>query len=135
MTGLIKIGSQEIPVVSNAATGFIFKSCFHEDLLTFLAGDTPDEGLMTEMLLKAFYIMAKQAEISEMSVLLKSDLNYDSFIEYISKFEILDSGSIATQVYNIWCGNANTGEESETSEAPDGETKKSKKKAVTTTAK
>jgi Ni,Fe-hydrogenase I large subunit len=134
MTGLIKVGSQEIPVVSNAATGFIFKSCFHEDLLTFLAGDKPDEGLMTEMLLKAFYIMAKQAEISEMSVLLKSGLNYDSFIEYISKFEILDSGSIATQVYNVWCGNADTGETAENSEAPE-DSKKSKKKAASTTAK
>lgn len=132
MTGKIKIGSQEIPVVSNAATGFIFKTCFHEDLLSFLAGDTPSDGLATEMLTKAFYIMAKQAKIHEMSVLLKS-LNYDSFIEYISQFEMLDTGSIASQVFTIWNGNASMGETVEESTSEDS--KKSKKKAASTTAK
>lgn len=133
MTGLIKIGSQEIPVVCNAATGFIFKTCFHEDLLSFLAGDTPSDGLATEMLTKAFYIMAKQAEIHEMSVLLKSGLNYDSFIEYISQFEMLDTGSIASQVFDIWNGNANMGETVEENTSEDS--KKTKKKAASTTAK
>ena len=68
MHGIIKIGDKAVDVVSNAATAFIFKQCFKEDLLTFLSTEQ-DDGISTEMMLKAFYIMKKQADIPEMSKL------------------------------------------------------------------
>ena len=115
MHGIIKIGDKAVDVVSNAATAFIFKQCFKEDLLTFLSTEQ-DDGISTEMMLKAFYIMKKQADIPEMSKLLKSDLSYESFIEFISGFEFLDTGSIALQTFAVWNQNAKT-EESQNDEA------------------
>lgn len=124
MNGIVKVGDKEVPVISNAATAFVFKNCFKEDLLSFLAKENPDEGAATEMLIKAFYIMAKQAECPEMPKLLKSGLSYENFIEFVSQYEIFDSGNIATQVFNIWNGNATTTESAEPSKKKAAKTAK-----------
>lgn len=115
MKSIIKAGGKEIPVVSNAATAFIFKQTFKEDLLTFLTTEHTD-GETTEMMLKVFYVIAKQAEISEMSKLLKTEMNYEKFIEFMSGFDMLETGDIALQVFGVWNDNSETSavEESET---------------------
>lgn len=115
MKSIIKAGGKEIPVVSNAATAFIFKQTFKEDLLTFLTTEHTD-GETTEMMLKVFYVIAKQAEISEMSKLLKTEMNYEKFIEFMSGFDMLETGNIALQVFGVWNDNSETSaiEESET---------------------
>lgn len=115
MKSIIKAGGKEIPVVSNAATAFIFKQTFKEDLLTFLTTEHSD-GETTEMMLKVFYVIAKQAEISEMSKLLKTEMNYEKFIEFMSGFDMLETGDIALQVFGVWNDNSETSaiEESET---------------------
>lgn len=124
MYSTIKAGGKEIPVVSNAATAFIFKQTFKEDLLTFIAKlEEHSDGETTEMMLKAFYVMAKQAEVHGMSQLLKSEMNSETFIEFISEFNILETGDIALQVFNVWNGNAETS-------VTDEEEKSSKKKTA-----
>lgn len=112
MQGIIKAGGKEYPVTSNAATAFVFKQTFKEDLLTFLAVEHSD-GETTEMMLKAFYIMNKQAEVPEMSKLLKTEMNFEKFVEFISAFDMLETGDIALQVFNIWNKNAETTEKEE----------------------
>ena len=126
MYSTIKAGGKEIPVVSNAATAFIFKQTFKEDLLTFLTVEHSD-GETTEMMLKTFYIIAKQAEIPEMSKLLKTEMNYEKFIEFISNFDMLESGEIALQVFKVWNNNAETTATDEGAEAPKKKTAKAAK--------
>ena len=107
MNGIIKIGDKAVPVTCNAATAFIFKQCFKEDLLTFLSTEH-DDGVSTEMMLKAFYIMSKQSEVPEMAKLLKLELSYETFMEFIAGFDFLDTGSIALQTFALWNKNAKT---------------------------
>lgn len=127
MQDIVKVKEKEIPVISNAATAFLYKQCFKEDLLTFLSTEHPD-GEATEVALKVFYIMAKQAEIPEMSKLIKSDLNYENFMVFISGFDFLDTGSIALQAYNIWNKNAKRDSSEEaTGESPKKKTAKAGK--------
>ena len=125
MYSIVKVGNKEIPVVANAATAFIFKQTFKEDLLTFLTAEHSD-GETTEMMLKVFYVIAKQAEITSMSELLKSEMNYEKFIEFISDFDMLETGDIALQVFKVWGDNSeSTAEDSK--ETPKKKTVKAAK--------
>lgn len=122
MYSVINATKGDVPIVGNAATAFIFKQTFKIDLLTYLTEEHAD-GEMTEIALKLFYVMAKQAEIPSMSELLKTEMNDMTFMEFISGFELSETGLLAIEAFKAWNGQA------ETSSTDDNE-KGSKKKTV-----
>ena len=126
MYSTIKAGGKEIPVVSNAATAFIFKQAFKLDLLTYLTQEHAD-GEMTEIALKLFYVMAKQAEVPTMSELLKTEMNEMTFVEYISVFELSEVSQLAIEAFKAWNGNAETSADDEGKDSPKKKTAKAAK--------
>lgn len=124
MYHVINASGKQVPIVGNAATAFIFKQAFKLDLLTYLTEEHAD-GDMTEVALKLFYIMAKQAEASSMTELLKTELNEASFFEFISKFELSDVSQLAIEAFTAWNGNAET-----TADGDKGSPKKKTAEAV-----
>lgn len=125
MYSVIKTSGKEIPIVGNAATAFIFKQTFKLDLLTYLTEEHAD-GEMTEVALKLFYVMAKQAEVSSMSDLLKTEMNDMTFMEFISGFELSETGMLAIEAFKAWNGQAET---TATEESKEGSKKKTVKAA------
>lgn len=86
MRGTVKIGSKEVGMLANAASSYIFKQVFHEDLLKkFQEMETNPDTQLGE---KLGFIFAKQAEAENTSDLMK--LTMDDFLEWLSEFDPLD---------------------------------------------
>lgn len=92
--GTIKIGEMSIEMAANAASPYIFRQLFKEDFLKKLQEKEPDPDIFQKM----GYVMAKQAETSKMSNLMK--LTVDGFYDWLTQFEPLDileaTGEIST---------------------------------------
>ena len=84
MKGIVKIGEKEVGMVANAASPYIYKQVFHEDFLTKLQAKEPE----TDLFQKMAYIMAKQAELPNLSDLMK--LTEQGFYEWLLQFESMD---------------------------------------------
>ena len=96
MQGIVKIGENEVGMVANAASTYIYKQVFHEDFLTKLQAKEPE----TDIFQKMAYIMAKQAEMEKMSDLMK--LNEQGFYEWLMQFESMDVLYAIDEISNIY---------------------------------
>lgn len=96
MQGIVKIGENEVGMVANAASPYIYKQVFHEDFLTKLQAKEPE----TDLFQKMAYIMAKQAEMGKMSDLMK--LNEQGFYEWLMQFESMDVLYAIDEISNIY---------------------------------
>lgn len=76
----IEIDGKEMGFVANAATPFRYKQIFRKDLLTIL-GNEKENGESIEAVMELAYVMAKQAEKTDMN-----KLNYDEFITWLEGF-------------------------------------------------
>ncbi|MBR3236967.1 MAG: hypothetical protein IKF99_15590 [Oscillospiraceae bacterium] len=83
MRGTVTIGNKEVEMAANAATPFIYKQTFHEDLLVQLQAKDPSPDLF----LKVGYIMAKQAELPTSELMKMTD---SGFIAWAAGFEFMD---------------------------------------------
>lgn len=86
MYDTIRIGDRDVGMLANAASSYIYKQVFHEDLLKkFQNMETdPDEQIGEKM----GFIFAKQAEVKNPSELMK--LTMTDFLEWLSEFDPLD---------------------------------------------
>lgn len=82
----IHIGDKDVGMLANAASPYIFRQVFGEDLLQKFttAGENLDENIGEKM----GFIFAKQAEIKDISELMK--LTMTDFLEWLSEFDPLD---------------------------------------------
>lgn len=96
MQGFVKIGEKEVGMVANAASPYIYKQVFHEDFLTKLQAKEPDADIFQKMA----YIMAKQAEVENLSDLMK--LTEEGFFEWLLQFDAMDVIFATDEVANIY---------------------------------
>lgn len=76
----IEIDGRNVEFTANAATPFRFKQVFRKDLLTIL-GSGGNEGESIEAVMQLAFIMAKQAEKTDMN-----KLNEEMFITWLEGF-------------------------------------------------
>lgn len=82
----IKCGDKEVGMLANAASPYIFKNVFHEDLLQKFT--TAKENIDENIAEKMAFIFAKQAETEDISELMKLTIN--DFLSWLSGFDALD---------------------------------------------
>ena len=86
MYAQIRIGDKDVGMLANAASSYIYKQVFHEDLLKkFQEMGTDLDAQIGE---KMAFIFAKQAEVQSPAELMK--LTLDDFLEWLSEFDPLD---------------------------------------------
>lgn len=98
MFATIHIGDKDVGMLANAASPYIYKQVFHEDLLlkfTHMKED-PDNSLGE----KLGFIFAKQAEISDISELMKLDMN--AFLEWLTDFDPLDIIMVSEEIADLY---------------------------------
>lgn len=93
----IKIGETELEMSANAATPFRFKQVFKKDLLQILGNEEKAETEGVEAVTQLAYIMAKQAEKTDMS-----KLNEEGFITWLEDFGAMDFVNSAEEILNVY---------------------------------
>lgn len=105
MYGKVQIGDKTVEMLSNAASPVFFKQVFHEDFLSKTAEVNSTGAIDTDLFSKMFFIIAKHAEKAD-----PMKLNFNSYIEWISQFELIDLinalPDIATFVFGQMQGSA-----------------------------
>lgn len=81
MRRTITINGKDVELVANAASPYVYKQVFNEDFLLATTKDEPDPQLMEKMA----YVMVKQAEISDISQLMK--LSIEGFYEWLAGYD------------------------------------------------
>ena len=93
----ITIGDENVAVVANAATPFIYSKIFNDDLLRGMQKD-PEDILRLERLT---FVMKIQAEYPT-SELMAGGVTQDDFFEWLEGFEqmdMIDGANAAVSVY------------------------------------
>lgn len=83
MKGIVKIGTEEVGMVANAASPYIYKNIFHEDFLLKLQAKEPDADLFQKMA----FVMAKQADMKLDELM---SLSEKDFFEWLTQYEAMD---------------------------------------------
>lgn len=87
MKGTILIGSKNVEMAANAASPFVYKQVFHEDLLLEINKmdmTSPDVNVFAQLA----FIMTKQGEGLQIADLMK--LTKNEFYAWLEEFEPLD---------------------------------------------
>lgn len=97
MYGTVKIGSEVVEMLANAASPYFYKRVFNEDFLqlTQKQNDAPDVYIYVKMA----FIMAMTAtkKLEDLCKLRESD-----FIEWVSKFTTIDMMNALTEIVQIY---------------------------------
>lgn len=105
----VKIGIQDIELVANAASPYLYKQVFHEDYLLqsrkLATEKDPSvvDATAADIFIKLAYIMANQATSKDMS-----RLNYDGFITWLATFEPNDVLEAINDIADVWRGQEGT---------------------------
>ena len=85
----VKIGGKDVPMMSTAATDFFYRQIFHADptRIQYSLGEDENENeiIMLDFLQKMGFVMAKNAEISAVSEMVK--LSEADFYEWLIQFD------------------------------------------------
>ena len=94
----IRIGDKDVGMLANAASPYIFKQVFHEDLLKkFAEMETDLDQSIGE---KLGFVFAKQAETDDISALMK--LNMDNFLTWLYGFDPLDVYMASEEIVGLY---------------------------------
>ena len=98
MFATIHIGDKDVGMLANAASPYIYKQVFHEDLLQKFTQmkENPDSNIGE----KLGFIFAKQAEVSDISELMK--LNMNDFLTWLNEFEPLDVFMASDEIVELY---------------------------------
>ena len=99
MYGKVLIGKIEVGMAANAASPIIYRNIFHEDFIRKAQEKDPD----IEIYQKMGYVMAMQAETSDMNELMKLSLN--SYVDWLTQFEPMDVLTAVDQISELYFGN------------------------------
>lgn len=95
MRGSVAIGNTNVEMAANAATPFIYKQTFHEDLLLQLQSKEPSSDLVV----KLGFVMAKQAELPASDLMKIKDTEFYSWIE---RFDFMDFINASKDIFDIY---------------------------------
>ena len=85
MYNIVKIGEQQVPMLSMASVDYYYKNIFHEDPIKLQASDSRDIGTMLGFIERMAFVMAKFAECKDRKEMMK--LNEDAFLDWADSFE------------------------------------------------
>lgn len=94
----IHIGDKDVGMLANAASPYIYKQVFNEDLLQKFTqmGKDPDNSIGE----KLGFIFAKQAETSDVTELMK--LNMNDFLNWLSEYDPLDVLMASDEIVKLY---------------------------------
>ena len=95
MRGTISIGNKDVEMAANAATPFIYKQTFHEDLLLQLQAKEPSSDLVV----KLGFVMAKQAELPAEELMKIKETEFYSWVE---QFEFMDFVGVSKDIFDLY---------------------------------
>lgn len=98
MFATIHIGDKDVGMLANAASPYIYKQVFQEDLLQKFTnmGKDPDNSVGEKM----GFIFTKQAETSDVSELMKLTMN--DFLEWLEDFDPLDILMASEEIVSLY---------------------------------
>lgn len=95
----IRIGDKDVGMLANAASSYIYKQVFHEDLLKkFQAMGT--DHLDEQIGEKLGFIFAKQAEVKDPGELMK--LTMTDFLAWLAEFDPLDLMMVSDEIADLY---------------------------------
>lgn len=101
MVKTVKIGGGEVILSANAATPYRYKQIFNEDLFKIFSGavgKSEAENIeLTDTVMKMAYIMMKQAEKADMSLLSEDD--FFTWLEGYAPMDIILAGDEIINLY------------------------------------
>lgn len=107
MVKTLKIGSGEVTLTANAATPYRYKQLFNEDLLKLFADSAnkseAENMNLTDTVMKLCFVMMKQAEKADMSLLSEED-----FLTWLEGYDPMDIIYVGQDIINIYLGSTNT---------------------------
>ena len=95
MKGIVKIGSEEVGMVANAASPYIYRQIFHEDFLVKLQSENPEADLFQKM----GFVMAQQADMNLDELM---GLSERDFWEWLEKYDALDILLATQEISDIY---------------------------------
>lgn len=98
MRKTVNIGGKDTELVANAASPYLYKMIFKEDFLKRLQDNEPD----LEIVQKMAFVMAKQAEITNMTKL--AELSTGDYLEWLLQFEPMDILTASEEIMKIYLG-------------------------------
>lgn len=107
MYQVIKIGDQDVPMRSSAATQYRFKSVFGADLMSALsrAYNSPDNRAeAAELIPKLAFIMARQAA-NETEW---GKINTQTFLDWADQYDATDMAEAAIDIVSVYNRNTKT---------------------------
>lgn len=99
MKGTVKIGTQELGMLANAASPVIYKNIFHEDFLKKCQSFEGDQD--SELFQKMGFVMWKQAQGLSIRELM-SEITIDEYYEWLVGFEPLDIMMASADIANLY---------------------------------
>jgi hypothetical protein len=93
----IIIDGKETELMANAATPFRYKQVFGRDLFQILGNEQKAETEGVEAVTELAYIMAKQAEKTDMN-----KLNYEGFLAWLEDFGSMAFINAAEEIINVY---------------------------------
>lgn len=101
MVKTIKIGGGEVILTANAATPYRYKQVFGEDLFKIFSSatsKTDEENVeLTDTVMKLCYVMMRQAEKADMSL-----LSVDDFYSWLESYEPMDIILAGQDIINMY---------------------------------
>lgn len=85
MFNIVKIGEQEVPMLSMASVDYYYKNIFHEDPIKLQVAENNDIAAMMGFIERMGFVMAKFAGCKDRKEMVK--LNEDAFLEWADSFE------------------------------------------------
>ena len=99
----LNIDGKEIEFAANAATPFRYRQVFHKDLLSILGNEEKAQTEGVEAVTELAYIMAKQAEKTDMT-----KLNENGFLEWLEDFGSMAFVNAAEEILSVYMESTET---------------------------
>ena len=87
MFNIVKIGEEDVPMLSMASIDLYYRTIFHEDPIK-LQSKGADEGDLLNFVMRMGFVMAKFAELRDRKKM--TALTEDDFLAWLDDFERLD---------------------------------------------
>lgn len=88
MFNVVKIGSEDVPMLAMASVDVYYRQIFHEDAIKLQSGKDFDEADLINFLERMGFVMAKFAELKERKAMAK--LNEEAFLDFLDRFDRAD---------------------------------------------